>query len=262
MPLTENCVAGELTQAAAAPFPRETAGNEAGLPTEKLYLDERLAAAAALVAPGARVADVGCDHGKLSVYLAKSGRVSRVLAIDVRPQPLEKARRLVEKTGCGSLVECRLADGLSGVLPGEVDTVILAGISGITACQILEAAPWTKAADVRIIAVPASKADVLRRWLAQNGYALETEIAAVAADRPYTALAAHWDGNAFEPDECHCRLGLLAHAKGEAAEAYRQKVLRQLEHQLAGETAGARYTEEQRDALRALRDEVKQLCNR
>ncbi len=229
---------------------------------EKLYLDERLSAAAALVRPGARVADVGCDHGKLSVYLAKSGVASRVLAIDVRPQPLEKARRLVEKTGCGSLVECRLADGLSCVHPGEVDTVVMAGISGITACEILSAAPWTRDTGVRIIAVPASKADVLRCWLAQNGYALEQELAAVAAGRPYTALAARWDGNAFEPDEVHCRLGLLAEAKDAGAEAYRQKVLRQLERQLAGETAGARYTEEQRTELRALRDEVKKRCGR
>ncbi len=232
----------------------------ASAPEEKLYLDERLAAAAALVAPGARVADVGCDHGKLSVYLAKSGRAAKVIAIDVRPQPLEKARRLVEKTGCGPLVECRLADGLCCVLPGEVDTVVLAGISGITACQILEAAPWTKDTGVRIIAVPASKADVLRRWLAENGYVLETETAAVAADRPYTALAARWTGNVFVPDELYCRLGLLADADGDAAEAYRKKVLKQLERQLAGETAGARYTEEQRAALRTLRDEVKQRC--
>ncbi len=244
------------SSAGADALPQSTAS----APEEKLYLDERLAAAAALVAPGARVADVGCDHGKLSVYLAKSGRASKVIAIDVRPQPLEKARRLVEKTGCGPLVECRLADGLCCVLPGEVDTVVLAGISGITACQILQAAPWTKDAGVRIIAVPASKADVLRRWLAENGYALETETAAVAAERPYTALAARWTGNAFAPDELYCRLGLLADAEGEAAEAYRQKVLKQLERQLAGETAGARYTEEQRAELRALRNEVKQRC--
>lgn len=244
--------AGELTQAAAALLAAQ----------EKPYLDERLSAAAALVEPGARVADVGCDHGKLSVYLAKSGRAARVIAIDVRPQPLEKARHLVEKTGCSQLVECRLADGLSCVSAGEVDTVIMAGISGITACEILSAAPWTKDAGVHIIAVPASKADVLRRWLAENGYALEAETAAVAAGRPYTALAARWNGEIFVPDECWCRLGLLAHAPDAAAQAYRQKVLRQLERQLAGETAGARYTQAQREELRRLRDEVESLCVR
>ena len=109
-----------------------TAADSAALP-ELPRLDARLTAAAELVPPGARVADVGCDHGKLSVYLALSGRARRVLAIDVRPQPLERARQLVEKTGCGQLVECRLADGLSCVSPGEADTVVLAGISGVTA---------------------------------------------------------------------------------------------------------------------------------
>lgn len=253
MPLTEReHKAGELTQCAAAPLAAR----------EKISLDERLAAAAALVIPGARVADVGCDHGKLSVYLAKNGLAAHVIAIDVRPQPLEKARALVEKTGCGQLVECRLADGLSCVLPSEADTVILAGISGITACEILAAAPWTKDATVRIIAVPANKANVLRRWLAENGYALEQETAAVAANRPYTALAARWNGKPFAPDECWCRLGLLADAPGEAAAAYREKVLHQLERQLAGETAGARHTEEECAALRAVCDEVKKRCNR
>lgn len=226
-----------------------------------LYLDERLAAAAALVAPGSRVADVGCDHGKLSVYLAKSGRAARVLAIDVRPQPLEKARQLVERTGCGPLVECRLADGLSCVSAGEVDTVIMAGISGITACQILQAASWVKDSRVKLIAVPASKADVLRRWWACQGFELEEERAVLAGGRVYSALAARWTGRPFEPDELYCRLGLLARKPGEAAEAYRKKVLRQLERQLAGETAGARYTPQQRESLAGLKEEVKQLCN-
>ena len=37
-------------------------------------LDERLAAAAELARPGLAVADVGCDHGKLTAALAMSGR--------------------------------------------------------------------------------------------------------------------------------------------------------------------------------------------
>ncbi|MFR2651220.1 MAG: SAM-dependent methyltransferase [Gemmiger sp.] len=37
-------------------------------------------------------ADIGCDHGKLSAALAGSGRCPLVLACDLRPGPLEKAR--------------------------------------------------------------------------------------------------------------------------------------------------------------------------
>ena len=36
-------------------------------------LDERLTAAAALVREGEPVADIGCDHGKLTAVLAASG---------------------------------------------------------------------------------------------------------------------------------------------------------------------------------------------
>lgn len=225
-----------------------------------VVLDERLSAAALLVEPGSRVADVGCDHGKLSVFLAQSGRAAHVIAIDCREQPLARARQLVEKTGCGSLVECRLADGLSCILPGEIDTVVIAGMSGVTAAQILAAAPWVCRPGMRLVLVPASRAEDLRRFLAQSGFAVTRETAAVAAGRPYPVLAAAYTGRRFEPDELTCLLGALAREPGEAAEACRRKALRQLERRLAGETAGARYTDEERKALEKLRDEVKALC--
>ena len=37
-------------------------------------LDARLTAAAELVLPGKPVADIGCDHGKLTAVLAASGK--------------------------------------------------------------------------------------------------------------------------------------------------------------------------------------------
>ena len=217
-------------------------------------------AAARLVPPGARVADVGCDHGKLSVYLALSGRARRVLAVDIRPQPLERARQLVEKTGCGQLVECRLSDGLSCVLPGEMDTVVLAGISGVTAVQILAAAPWVRDAAVHIIAVPPNKPEVLRRWLWENGFAIETECAALVDGYPYPVLAARWCGVTRAPTEAECRLGLLAGDTSVAAAAYRHKVLRQVRRRLDGMTAGKNCSEQERAQTEELLRQVEKLC--
>ena len=51
-------------------------------------LDARLLAAAAYVRRGALAADIGCDHGKLAVYLARTGTARHVVAVDIRPAPL------------------------------------------------------------------------------------------------------------------------------------------------------------------------------
>ena len=46
-------------------------------------LDARLAAAAELVRPGEPVADIGCDHGKLTAVLAASGKYPKVIGADL-----------------------------------------------------------------------------------------------------------------------------------------------------------------------------------
>ncbi len=226
-----------------------------------LHLDARLAAAAALVPNGARVADVGCDHGKLAVHLAQSGRAAKVIASDVRPGPLAKAQQLVQKTGCGPLVECRLADGLSCIAPGEVDTVIMAGMSGITVAQILAAAPWTAAPGITVIAVPANKPEVLRAYLAQNGFEITAETAVQVSGYPYGVLAARWTGCPTAPNELWCQLGLLAHAPGPDALAYRQKALHRLTRQAAGLAAASDpASQTAAAALRQCIQEVQALC--
>lgn len=223
-------------------------------------LDARLQAVAAAVPPGARVADVGCDHGKLAVFLAAGGRASSVLAMDIRPQPLARARRLAADTGCGELVECRLADGLCGVVPGEVDTVVLAGLSGITAAQILAAAPWTRGPGVTVLAVPANKPEALRRFFAENGYTLQQEEPVLAAGRPYVVMTAAGGGSPFAPDEPWCWLGRLPGQQGAAARACRGEVLRRLQKRAAGLTQSAAPDPAALKEVRQLIKEVEPLC--
>ena len=62
----------------------------------------------------------------LSAALAGSGRCPLVLACDLRPGPLEKAR--VTCAPYGDKVQCRLGSGLSVLEPGEVDDIIIAGM--------------------------------------------------------------------------------------------------------------------------------------
>ena len=160
-----------------------------------MALDARLAAAAELCRPGLPVADVGCDHGKLTAALACSGLYPRVIGTDLRPGPLAKARRTVEQAQCQDRVQLRLGDGLSVLSAGEVGTIVIAGVSAQTAWQMLEAAPWVSdPGGPRLVLIPATRHDELRRWLAGHGFRLVCDRPVEAAGRWYAVMAAEYDG--------------------------------------------------------------------
>ena len=169
-------------------------------------LDARLTAAAELVRPGQPVADIGCDHGKLTAVLAASGKYPKVIGADLRPGPLEKAR--VTCAPYGDKVQCRLGSGLSVLEPGEVDDIIIAGMGAETIIEILEAAPWVFDARYNLVLVPATKHSILRRWLARRGFALRAETLCQAAGRWYAVMNAQYTGAAREPDGLFCLTGL------------------------------------------------------
>lgn len=193
-------------------------------------LDARLSAAAAYVRRGGVCADIGCDHGRLSVYLAAHDICARVIACDISEKPLARAARLVALHGCESKVECRLGDGLSALVPGEAQDIVIAGVSGVTICNILAAAPAFWQARSRYIFVPASKHEVLRAWLCANGFSLEDETPVCAASRYYTVLCAAYTGEVAAPTPLFCAIG-LANKGTSAARGYLTKVMRALEKQ-------------------------------
>jgi len=166
-----------------APDPGERAGRGG------VHLSPRLALLASLVPPGARVADVGTDHGYLPVWLTEHAAASSVIASDLRPGPLHSARRSAAAAGVEEKIRFVLADGLTGVAPGEADTVILAGMGGDTIEEILGRAPWTRG-DVLLLLQPMSKADRLRRWLWENGYRITGEHLVRDGGKLYSVLAA------------------------------------------------------------------------
>ena len=100
-------------------------------------LDARLAAAAELVRPGEPVADIGCDHGKLTAVLAASGKYPKVIGADLRPGPLAKAEQTLEHAGCKDRAELRLGDGLSVLTENEVGSIVLAGVSAQTTWEMV-----------------------------------------------------------------------------------------------------------------------------
>ena len=140
----------------------------------KIPLSNRLLACCGYVRPGDRVADVGCDHGYLGIYLLKNGIASAVLASDVREMPLQSAVRNAEKFGVKERMSFYLSDGIRNV-PREFDCLVCAGMGADTMMSILDAAPWLKNGSYRLILQCQSKRPELRRYLYRQGYAIRRE---------------------------------------------------------------------------------------
>ena len=135
------------------------------------------------------MADIGCDHGKLTAVLAASGRYPKVIGADLRPGPLAKAKQTLENAGCLDRAELRLGDGLSVLSAGEVGSIVLAGVSAQTTWEIIEKAPWVSAVGgPRLVMVPATRHSELRRWLWQHGFALVADRPVLAAGRRVRAM--------------------------------------------------------------------------
>lgn len=151
-----------------------------GLLGKGLELTPRLALLAGWVRPGARLADVGTDHGHLPVRLLLEGRIVSAIASDLRPGPLSRAMEAGRRYGVEN-IDFRLCDGLSAIGPEECDTVVIAGMGGENIAAILAAAPWTADGCRTLLLQPQSKEEVLRRFLMDHGYAIRRE--ALALDR-------------------------------------------------------------------------------
>ena len=147
---------------------------------KNLELTPRLRRLADWVPPGARLADIGTDHAYLPVWLRLHGRVASAIACDLREGPLNRARETGRLYGA-ERVEFRLGDGLAPVGPEEADAIVIAGMGGENIAAILARAPWTAGGGHTLLLQPQSRAEVLRAFLADNGYRIRRE--ALVEDR-------------------------------------------------------------------------------
>lgn len=150
-----------------------------------MELSPRLQAIARQVPQGARLADVGTDHGYLPVWLLLNGRIGYAIAADLRKEPLDRAKGTARRFGQTDGISFRLCNGLTGIHEEEVDTVAIAGMGGETIAAILEAASWTKKGKLLLLQ-PMTGAPKLRRWLQRNEYAILQEEIIREGDKLYS----------------------------------------------------------------------------
>ena len=83
-----------------------------------MELSKRMRAVAGMVPHGYVAADIGCDHGFVSICLVREKICPRVIAADVRPGPLSRAKEHIAQSGLTGAIETVLSDGLEHVPTG------------------------------------------------------------------------------------------------------------------------------------------------
>lgn len=153
-------------------------------------MDSRMQAVLNFVEAGSRVADIGADHGYLSIELVKSGRAVKVIATEKNIAPFEALKKNISAAGFEKFIEVRLGDGLKIFSAGEVDTICIAGMGGALISKILDDAPEVVQSARQMILQPMNAAKKIREHLAKNDWVIVDEDLAEAGGFIYEIICA------------------------------------------------------------------------
>lgn len=140
-----------------------------------MQISKRLEAVAAMATSGWKVADVGTDHAYIPIVLVRQGSAPGAIAMDVNQGPLGKAKENIRQFGLEDKIETRLSDGLEALLPGEVQSVIIAGMGGPLTIRILKEGVGKLEGCRELILQPQSEIRLVREYLESQGWSIDRE---------------------------------------------------------------------------------------
>ena len=157
--------------------------------------------------------DVVTDHGKLPIYLCKTGKTQSAIASDIGDAPAARARMNIHAHHLADKIRVCVADGLCGVSITPPCDVAVCGMGGETIVGILEGAPEVKDARIQLLLQPMTDFALVRKYLFANGFHITDEDIVLSEGRMYQCLAASYDGVVRTVDGVYAELGEIAMQK-------------------------------------------------
>ncbi|MFR0713459.1 tRNA (adenine(22)-N(1))-methyltransferase [Enterobacterales bacterium BD_CKDN230030183-1A_HGKHYDSX7] len=197
-------------------------------------MSRRLERVAAQVPQGARLADIGSDHGYLPVALRLRGVIEAAVAGEVAQTPFASAQRTVRENGLQASISVRLADGLAAIEADDrITAITFCGMGGQTIRDILERGRRHLSGRERLILQPNGDERELREWLAANGYRIVSEELLREHRFDYEIIVAEpGEGQAYSAQELYFG-PLLLRQRSPAFLNKWQRMLRQKQQTLA-----------------------------
>ncbi len=171
-------------------------------------LSKRLQNVAELVTPGLCVADIGCDHGYLPIYLMEKKLAAHAIATDINQGPLMRAKEHIRAAGLSTYIETRLSDGLAEIKPGEADCLIMAGMGGRLMIRIMTEGKAVCDHAREIILQPQSEVAGVRHFLEEAHFRIISE-SIVYEDGKYYPVMKAIHGEMYLKKEIYYRYGKI-----------------------------------------------------
>ena len=151
-------------------------------------LDARLETAIRLFPRVRTGADIGADHGYLTLALLNRGIADRMWTTDISASSLQKAQNLMEKNGLSARVRFGVGDGFKAV--GEkVEAAAVLGMGGVNIKNILLQQAHLLCGCALVLSANTEMPSV-RRTLMDLGYQIEDEALTEAGGHFYPVLLA------------------------------------------------------------------------
>lgn len=157
-----------------------------------IILSRRMQMVADMVTKGNVAADIGCDHGFVSIYLVEQGICPKVIAMDVNEGPLLRAKEHIAERGLEERIDIRLSDGIDKLCEKEAESIFIAGMGGRLVIKILSD-HFDKVKDLKeVILQPQSELHLVRHFLAEQGMTIVQEDMVEEAGKFYPCMKAVW----------------------------------------------------------------------
>ncbi|MBE5758099.1 MAG: SAM-dependent methyltransferase [Clostridiales bacterium] len=164
-------------------------------------LSKRLLEISKLVS-GEIVADVGCDHGKLSEYLLTHNICQKVFVSDISKSSLQKAIDLLTSKNLNFESIC--CDGLSKFNGIHIDECVISGMGGDEIVKIISSSPIT--IEKYILSPQHNEIDV-KKFMLKNGYRIVTDKIIKDKNKFYTICKFEYTNEVYNYDEFDLHFG-------------------------------------------------------
>lgn len=125
---------------------------------------DRILKTVALMEHGQCLADIGCDHGYMSILAAENSLFDKIYACDVKDGPLSRAKENIRVSRTEDRIQTVLSDGFTDV-PEDATSAVICGMGGLLICKILNKAGNRLKAFEQLILGPHSETEELRSYV-------------------------------------------------------------------------------------------------